>query len=94
MAHSGDEPVEFTDEAIEELMESIKQYFGKEELFKAVVDLINLASILEEKGASKASMQLMIVVSTCANELEKLNKKPDSRGVEGAKASRPSSPDQ
>jgi hypothetical protein len=94
LAHSGKEPVEFTDEAIDELIESIKQYFGKKELFKAVVDLINLAGILEEQGSLKASIQLMIVVSTCANELEKLNKKRNSRGVQGAKASRPSSPDQ
>ena len=93
LATVGEEPVEFSDEAIEELKRSIKQYFDKSDLLNAVVGLINLASILEEKGCQKASIRLMIVVATAAEPLEELKKKKINMGLDGAKASRKNSPD-
>ena len=67
--------IDFDDYAIEELQEMLKQYFGKPELRDAVIDLINLAGLLDEKGSHSASMKLMIVVSTAADALKALNEK-------------------
>jgi len=67
--------IDFDDYAIEELQEMLKQYFGKPGLLNAVIDLINLAGLLDEKGSHSASMKLMIVVSTAADALKALNEK-------------------
>jgi len=75
IAYQGFDCVEFDDYAIEELQEMLKQYFGKPELFNAVVDLINLAGLLDEQGSHSASMKLMVVVSTAADALEALDEK-------------------
>ena len=75
MAYKGFDSVKFDDYAIEELKEMLKQYFGKPELRKAVIDLINLAGVLDEQGSHSASMKLMIVVSTAADALKALNDK-------------------
>ncbi|MFX1313182.1 MAG: hypothetical protein ACFFHD_11305 [Promethearchaeota archaeon] len=70
MAYKGLDPVEFDDYAVEQLQELLKQHFGKPDLLKAVIDLINLAGILDEKGCHSASMKLIIVVSTAADALK------------------------
>jgi len=75
MAYNGFDSIKFDDYAIEELQEMLKQYFGKPELLKAVIDLINLARILDEQGSHSASMKLMIVVSTAGDALKALNDK-------------------
>jgi len=67
--------IDFDDYALEELQEMLKQYFGKPELRDAVIDLINLAGLLDEKGSHSAFMKLMIVVSTAADALKALNEK-------------------
>jgi len=56
MAYKGGEPVEFDDYAVEQLQELLRQHFGKPDLLKAVVELINLAGVLEEKGCHSASI--------------------------------------
>ena len=53
----------------------LKQCFGKLELLNAVIDLINLARLLDEQGSHSASMKLMVVVSTAADALKALNEK-------------------
>jgi len=75
MAYNGFDSIKFDDYVIEELQEMLKQYFGKPELRKAVIDLINLARILDEQGSHSASMKLMIVVSTAGDALKALNDK-------------------
>ena len=75
IAYNGFDSVKFDDYAIEELQEMLKQYFGKQELFKAVINLINLAGVLDEQGSHSASMKLMIVVSTAADALKALSEK-------------------
>ncbi len=75
MVYNGFDSIKFDDYAIEELQEMLKQYFGKPELRKAVIDLINLARILDEQGSHSASMKLMIVVSTAGDALKALNDK-------------------
>ena len=74
IAYKGFDSINFDDYAIEELQEMLKQLFGKPELRNAVIDLINLANLLEEQGSHSASMKLMIVVSTTADALNALNK--------------------
>ena len=75
LAREGSEPVEFPGWAIEELKRLLAQSFGQPDLLKAVVDLINLAGLIEKEGAPKAAMDLMEVVATAAFALEDLNKK-------------------
>ena len=75
IAYKGFESINFDEYAVEELQEMLKQYFGKPELRKAVIDLINLARVLDEQGSHSASMKLMIVVSTAADALKALNEK-------------------
>jgi hypothetical protein len=74
LAYIGAEPVAFTDWAIEELKQSLEQYFGQPDLLRAVVDLINLAGLLREQGSPTAAIALIEVVSTAADALEKLKK--------------------
>ncbi|MFX0019837.1 MAG: hypothetical protein ACFFAF_14040 [Candidatus Hermodarchaeota archaeon] len=74
MAYKGVEPVEFDDYAVEQLQDLLRQCFGKPDLLKAVVDLINLAEVLEQQGCHSASMRLMIVVSIAADALKDLNR--------------------
>jgi hypothetical protein len=75
IAYKGFDSIKFDDYAIEELQEMLKQYFGKPELRKAVIDLINLARILDEQGSHSASMKLMKVVSTAGDAFKALNEK-------------------
>ena len=75
IAYKGFDSVKFDDYAIEELQEMLEQCFGKPELRKAVIDLINLAGILDEQGSHSASMKLILVVSTAADALKALNEK-------------------
>ncbi len=74
MAQYGFEPVEFDDYAIEQLQELLKEYFGKPDLLKAVVDLINLAGILDEQGSHSACIKLMKVVTIAVDALKEVNK--------------------
>ena len=75
IAYKGFDSIKFDDYAIEELQEMLKQYFGKQELHRAVIDLINLARILDEQGSHSASMKLMKVVSTAGDAFKALNEK-------------------
>jgi len=74
MAYTGIDPIQFDDYAIEQLEDMLKERFGKPDLLKAVVDLINLASILKEEGCDSASRKLVIVASTAADALQKQKK--------------------
>ena len=74
LAYVGAEPVAFADWAIEELKASLEQYFGHLDLFYAVVDLINLAKLLEEQGSPTAAMAIITVVATAADALQDLSK--------------------
>ena len=75
IAQVGIEPVEFDDDAIDELKQSLANWFGHPDLFNAVVDLLNLAGILEKEGSPTAAVALIEVVCTAADALQELNKK-------------------
>ena len=75
IAYKRSDSVNFDDYAIEQLQEMLKQLFGKKELLKAVIDLINLARVLDEQGSHSASMKLMVVVSTAGDALKALEEK-------------------
>ena len=53
----------------------LKQCFGKPELLNAVINLVNLAGLLDEQGSHSASMKLITVVSTAADALKTENEK-------------------
>jgi len=74
VARSGFDPIELDAYAVEQLQEELKHLFGKPDLVKAVVDLINLAGILNEQNCSKASLKLMEVVVIATEELKKIKK--------------------
>jgi hypothetical protein len=74
LAHEGLDPIEFDDYAVEQIHNMIKQHFGKPDLKKTIVDLINLAAVLEERGCHSASLKLIIAVSI-AGDFFKQNSK-------------------
>jgi len=72
LAQIGKEPIEFDEDAIDQIQDSLEDLFESEELFKAVVDLINLAKLLGEEGSPTASLALIKVIATTAKPLKKL----------------------
>jgi hypothetical protein len=75
LAYQGAEPIAFADWAIQELKDSLSEYFGKPDLLQAVVDLLNLASLLEKEGAPTAALGIIMVVATAAEPLQEMTKK-------------------
>ena len=72
LAYKGFEPVEFDEYAVEQIQDMLRERFGKPDLLQAVVDLINLASVLEDQGSPAAAMKLIIAVSIAADALKEL----------------------
>ena len=77
LAHVGEEPVEFSFEALDILRQSLAENFGQPSLFTAVVDLLNLAGILEQEGAHTASLEIIELVATAADPLQELTNDPN-----------------
>lgn len=73
MAYQGIEPVEFDDYAVEQIQELLRERFGKSDLVDAVMDLINLAGLLNEQGCRSASLKILMAVSITADALKDLN---------------------
>ena len=72
LAYEGFETVQFDNYAIEELEMELQKYFGKVELVDAIVNLLNLASVLDDQGSKKAALQIITIVATAADELKKI----------------------
>ena len=72
MAYEGVEPIQFDDYAIEQLEDMLKEYYGKQGLPDAILELIRLSVMLDEKGCKSAAMKILIVAASAADELEKL----------------------
>ena len=83
LAHVGAEPVEFSFEALDILKQSLAECFGQPSLFNAVVDLINLAGILEQEGAHTASLEIIELVATAADALQEVTKNPNFKKPTG-----------
>lgn len=83
LAHVGAEPVEFSFEALDILRQSLAECFGQPNLYTAVVDLLNLSGILEQEGAHTASLEIIELVATAAEALQKLTKDPNFKRPEG-----------
>ncbi len=75
LAYEGAEPIAFTDWAIDEIKQSLEQYFGKEELFNAVANLLQLGVELGENNCPTAALQIIEVVTSATNALNEFNKK-------------------
>ena len=73
MAYQGIEPVEFDDYAVEQIQDLLRERFGKLDLVDAVIDLINLAGLLDDQGCHSASLKILIAVSITADALKDLN---------------------
>jgi len=56
----------------------LKKYSQEPNFIKAIVDLINLAGILEEQKSHNASMKLIIAVSSVADALKSFNNSEES----------------
>lgn len=74
MGHEGVEPFELDDYAVEQLEDLLSEYFGTQGLVEAVLELLRLAVVLDEKGCKRASVQILVVASTAADALLELNK--------------------
>jgi hypothetical protein len=77
LAYQGFKSIEFDDYAIEQIEDLLKQYVGTPELFKAVVDLLNLANLLDKEGSHSASLKLLNAICSIAEYLDD--------GLEGSK---------
>ena len=75
MAYEGIEPIEFDDYAVEQLQDSLKEYFGKQDLVQAVQELIKLAFFLDKKGCHSASEKMIKVVASATEALNALKNK-------------------
>lgn len=74
LAYQGAEPIAFAEWAVDEIKQSLEQYFGQPELFNAVANLIELGVALGENGAPTAALQITEVITTAVNALNELNK--------------------
>ena len=81
LAHEGVEPIAFADWAIDELKQSLAEYFGKPELVAAVASLLELGVVLGEKGCPNAAIQIIEVVTHATEALHDLaeNKKSERK---------------
>lgn len=75
MVHEGVEPLEFDDYAVEQLEDLLSEYFGTQGLVEAVLELLRLAVVLDEKGCKRASIQILVVTTSATDALEDLEKK-------------------
>ncbi|MFX1259959.1 MAG: hypothetical protein ACFFAN_19080 [Promethearchaeota archaeon] len=66
--------LELDDFAVEQLEDSLKEYFGKAELAGAVVALLDLARALDEQGSKSAAIKIIQIAVTASDALEELNK--------------------
>jgi len=53
MATPGIDTIEFDDYAVEQIQDLLKERFGKPDLINAVLDLLNLATILDKQGRNR-----------------------------------------
>lgn len=74
LAYEGAEPIAFAEWAVDEIKQSLAQYFGQPELFNAVANLIELGVVLGENGSPTTALQIIEVITTAANALNELNK--------------------
>jgi len=75
MAYEGFEPIEFDDYAVEQLQDILREYYGKQDLIQAIMELLKLAVILDKQGCHSASVKMIIVATSATDALEDLNKK-------------------
>ena len=75
MAYEGFEPIEFDDYAVEQLQDILREYYGKQDLIQAIMELLKLAVILDKQGCYSASVKMIIVATSATDALEDLNKK-------------------
>lgn len=73
LAYEGVEPIAFADWAIDEIKQSLGEYFGQPELVSAVASLLELGVILGEKGCTTAALQIIEVVTSATEALNELN---------------------
>lgn len=79
MVYEGFEPIQFDDYAIEQLEDMLKEYYGKQGLFEAILELIRLSVVLNEKGCKSASLKILLVATSAADALENLKKGKDTQ---------------
>lgn len=75
LAHSEGDEIQFSDEAVNELKELLKQYFGKPALPLAVVELLKLSNVLNDQGHESAAIAIIVVVCSAADAMKKLSEK-------------------
>ena len=74
LAYQGAEPIAFAEWAVDEIKQSLAQYFGKEELFNVVANLLELGVALGENDSPTAALQIIEIVTTATDALNEFNK--------------------
>ena len=73
MAIQGIEPIEFDDYAVEQIEDLLKERFGKPDLINAVLDLLNLATILDKQGCHSAALKIIRAACSATDGLKKID---------------------
>ena len=71
MATPGIDTIEFDDYAVEQIQDLLKERFGKPDLINAVLDLLNLATILDKQGYHSAAIKIITAACYAADGLKK-----------------------
>lgn len=71
MATPGIDTIEFDDYAVEQIQDLLEQRFGKPDLINAVMDLLNLATILDKQGCHSAAIKIITAACYTADGLKK-----------------------
>jgi uncharacterized protein YajQ (UPF0234 family) len=85
LAYEEFETIQFDDYAIEQLEDILKEYYGKEGLPEAILELIRLAVELGEKGCTSASLKILTVATSVADALKNLKNETIDKRVKVSK---------
>ena len=75
LAHSEGEKIQFSDEAVNEMKQLLKQYFGKPTLPLAIIELLKLSNVLNDQGHESAALAIIVVVCSAADAMKELSAK-------------------
>ena len=65
------ETIEFDDYAVEQIQDLLRERFGKPDLMNAVLELLKLATILDEQGHNSAAIKIITAACSATEALKK-----------------------
>jgi len=65
-----DELVVFPDDIVKQIQNMLREIFGTRDLIKAMIELLKLAAVLDDKGCKDAALKLIKAAVSCADGLK------------------------